>query len=112
MGKKTQPVAREVSDDAEVAAPPQSLTIAQRGLHTADDMGDFQNAIIEDVLAERVNVRQANACNTSSGLLMKAVDMKHKGTFIPIGRGSCRQDRCDEAKERRRKELLAELAQL
>lgn len=100
------------------AAPAESRTakIAQSGIRTAEDLGNFASALISDAILGGVGIKEGNLAARGGSLLIRTTELqlKHGGESDIVMATQVNQpaeSQHDPIAERER-ELLAELAQL
>lgn len=66
------------SRDTSPAAPPKSVQVASAGIRTAEAGGLFCEAMIQDILEDKVPYQRANAALRAYGSLLRTVDMNQR----------------------------------
>ena len=59
-------------------APPRSIQLAERGIHTGADFASVMSALLTDTIAGRIQPQVANAVCNISGKLLKGVELSYK----------------------------------
>jgi hypothetical protein len=55
---------------------PRCLSIAQKGVRTANDFACLMSALISDIIEEKISPKVSNAMCNAAGKLLKVVDMQ------------------------------------
>lgn len=109
---------RQVADGTAVGAAPGSRAgvIASRGVRTTADLAGLASATIADLFAGAVTPRLANAAGGQARLLIRTAEFQAKnalnGEPVVLIPGEQSAETVPDAREYRRRELIAELAAL
>lgn len=75
MDNKKQGTSEDGEADSQIT---RTMTIAERGVKTAEDLAAIMSSLISDIIAGRVTPVVANAACNASGKLLKVVELQCK----------------------------------
>lgn len=64
---------------------PDSVVLAERGIHTGADFASVMSALMTDTIAGRIDPQRANATCNIAGKLLKVVELSYKHGRVSEG---------------------------